>query len=291
MQNYFLFSTFSAIISIFFNNFAPHKRKLQMRLTIDIGNTCTKLVAFDGISPVEEMRMDAGELYKLDAFVRRYSFTSGIYSTVVKLSSDFRKAIIRLPFPMMQLVSGVTPIPIRNCYSPPSALGTDRLAAVVGAFFKQLGHDVLVIDVGTCITYDFITSSGEYLGGNISPGPTVRLKALNVFTDSLPLVNRKGNTPQLGISTETAIRSGVMNGVRREVEGYVGDFLKKYPDLFVYLTGGISLDLDISEKKCIFADKFIVPEGLNRILLYNESLSYNNESLLDDNEVQKLNEK
>lgn len=140
-----------------------------MNLTIDIGNTCAKLVAFDGFKPVEEMRMDDGELFKLNDFCTKYSFDKGIYSTVVKLSKEFIDAINGLPFPMIRLVSGVTPVPIDNRYATPLTLGTDRLAAVVGAYYKQEGHDLLIIDIGTCITYDFITSGGEYLGGNISP--------------------------------------------------------------------------------------------------------------------------
>lgn len=246
-----------------------------MNLTIDIGNTCTKLVAFDGIEPVEETRMDDGELFKLVEFCGKYHFERGIFSTVVRLSEDFKRQIEALPFSVMQLLPGVTPVPINNRYKTPLSLGADRLAAVVGGYCKSKEHDILIIDIGTCITYDFITSSGDYLGGNISPGPTMRLKALHSYTDLLPLVDRKGESPLLGYSTETAIRSGVMYGVEREIEGYIRDFLSKYPNLFVYLTGGVSLNLHISEKKCIFADKFIVPEGLNHILLYNEALISN----------------
>lgn len=246
-----------------------------MNLTIDIGNTCTKLVAFDGMTPVEEKRMEDGELYKLREFCDKYSFSRGIFSTVVELSDELKKAVYGLPFPVLRLLSGITPVPINNKYSTPLTLGTDRLAAIVGAYYEQKGHDVLVIDIGTCVTYDFITSSGDYLGGNISPGPTIRLKALNSFTDALPLIERKGDTPLLGGSTETAIRSGVMRGLVYEIEGYIRDFLLKYPDLFIYLTGGVRLDLHIPEKKCIFADSFIVPYGLNRILLYNEEIKSN----------------
>lgn len=249
-----------------------------MNLAIDIGNTCTKLVAFDGQTPVEEVRMDYGELYKLKDFCDKYNFVRGIFSTVIKLSDEIMDYMNNLSFPMMQLVSGVTPIPITNMYSTPHTLGTDRLAAAVGAYFKQEGHDVLVIDVGTCITYDFVTSAGDYLGGNISPGPTARLKALHDSTDFLPLVERKGDTPVLGNSTETAIRSGVMRGVEYEIEGYIRDFLLKYPCLFVYLTGGVHLNLHIPEKNCTFADNFIVPYGLNQILLYNEELITNEEN-------------
>lgn len=253
-----------------------------MNLTIDIGNTCTKLVAFDGVTPVEEKRMDDNEFYKLDDFCNKYHFEYGIFSTVVSLSEEFKNAINGLPFPVMQLVSGVTPIPIVNKYKTPTTLGTDRLAAAVGAFYKNSGCDMLIIDVGTCITYDFVTAAGEYLGGNISPGPTVRLKSLNLLTDSLPLVERKGDTPVLGTNTETAIRSGIMRGIEYEIEGYVNDFLSKYPNLLVYLTGGVELNLRISEKKCIFADKFIVPEGLNRILIYNKDLESDEKNTISE---------
>jgi len=249
-----------------------------MNLTIDIGNTCTKLVAFDGNMPVEEKRMDDGEYYKLNDFCNRYHFERGIYSTVVKLSGEMQERIAKLPFPVMQLLPGITPVPIINKYSTPETLGSDRLAAAVGAYMKHKGNAVLVIDVGTCITYDFVNGRGEYLGGNISPGPTIRIKALNQFTDSLPLIQRKGHTPELGDTTETAIRCGVMHGVVYEIEGYIRNYLLKYPNLFVYLTGGVQLNLHISEKKCIFADKFIVPEGLNHILLYNEALRTENEN-------------
>lgn len=244
----------------------------MMNLTIDIGNTCTKLVAFDGMTPVEEVRMDEGQLYKMEAFCQKYPFRQGIWSSVVRLHDELRSAIETLPFPMMQLVSGETPIPITNAYTTPKTLGADRLAAAIGAYCKHPGRDVLVIDVGTCITYDFVSAEGIYLGGNISPGPTVRLKALNRFTDSLPLVVRKGEEPEWGNSTETAIRCGVMRGIAYEIEGYIRDFLLKYPSLLVYLTGGVHLDLHISEKMCIFADDFIVPEGLNQVLHYNNNL-------------------
>lgn len=244
-----------------------------MNLTIDVGNTCTKLVAFEGLRPVDEVRMDGEDTQVLLQFCRQHTFERGIYSTVVQLPDNMSDAIKSLPFPMMQLVSGETPIPIRNLYATPRTLGSDRLAAAVGAYCKDEGHDVLVIDVGTCITYDFVNARGEYLGGNISPGPTLRIKALHAFTDKLPMIERKGVCPDLGNTTETAIRSGVMNGVRREIEGYIRDFLLKSPKLLVYLTGGVRLDLHISEKMRIFADDFIVPEGLNRILLYNEELN------------------
>ena len=244
-----------------------------MNLTIDIGNTCTKLVAFDNQTIVEARRIEHGEYALLHEFAMSYSFDAGICSSVIDIDDDTRNTIDGLPFEVIYLESGVTPIPILNKYKTPFTLGSDRLAAAVGAYMRSQGHDVLVVDIGTCITYDFVTSRGEYLGGNISPGPRIRLSALHEHTGKLPLVSRRGDTPSLGYDTTTAIRSGVLRGVEYELRGYIEEFSEKYPSLLVYLTGGVRLDLHISEKKCIFADDFIVPEGLNRILTYNKELS------------------
>ena len=240
-----------------------------MNLIIDIGNTCVKLVCFDNGKVVEEQRSDKDDVAALESFSARHAFCRGIYSTVSDISVSYRDALHSLPFEMMEFKSGITPIPIINKYSTPLTLGSDRLAAAIGANGLQPGRDVLIIDIGTCVTFDFVNAAGEYLGGNISPGPTMRLKALNCFTARLPLVERQGEMPEFGCNTETAIRSGVMNGIKYEIEGYINYFLAKYPQLFVYLTGGVHLNLQFSEKIPIFADNFIVPKGLNRILEYN----------------------
>lgn len=240
-----------------------------MNLIIDIGNTCVKLVCFDNGKVVEEQRSDKDDVAALESFSARYTFCRGIYSTVSDISASYRDALLALPFDIMEFRSGITPIPIINKYSTPLTLGADRLAAAIGVNALQPGRDVLIIDIGTCVTFDFVNAAGEYLGGNISPGPTMRLKALNKFTARLPLVERQGEMPDFGYDTETAIRSGVMNGIKYEIEGYINYFLAKYPQLFVYLTGGVHLNLQFSEKIPIFADNFIVPKGLNRILEYN----------------------
>ena len=240
-----------------------------MNLIIDIGNTCVKLVCFNEGKVVEELRTDKDDAVALQSFCSRYPFSRGICSSVSDISEEYSAALSSLPFSMMEFKSGITRVPIINKYNTPLTLGSDRLAAVVGANWLQPGRDVLVIDIGTCVTFDFINSIGEYLGGNISPGPTRRLKALNHFTARLPFVERRGDTPDFGTDTTTAIRSGVMNGIKYEIEGYIHSFLAKYPQLFVYLTGGVHLNLQFSENLSIFADDFIVPKGLNRILEYN----------------------
>lgn len=239
-----------------------------MNLIIDIGNTCVKLVCFDGDRLVEERRSDKDDTAALAAFCRSHRFSSGIYSAVADISAKYLAALSSLPFAVMEFRSGVTPVPVANRYATPLTLGADRLAAAVAADAMQPGRDILIVDIGTCITAD-IVSGGAYLGGNISPGPAMRFKALHEHTARLPMVNSRGDRPDFGHDTETAIRSGVINGIKYEIEGYIRYFMDKYPRLFVYLTGGVHLDLQFSEKFSIFADDFLVPKGLNAILEYN----------------------
>lgn len=239
-----------------------------MKLIIDIGNTVAKLVAFDGDEPIEEIRTSNDSLSALGAFAAKYAFTHGIVGTVKELTAEAEEQLRNLHIPILHF-SHETPVPITNRYRSPKTLGADRLAAAVGARSLKLGKDLLIIDAGTCITYEVIDAKGNYWGGNIAPGMQMRLRALNEFTAKLPLVSAEGNVPGMGYDTETAIRSGVLRGMKYEIEGYIRSMRSKYPKLLVFLTGGDKINFDATIKSIIFADKFIVPRGLNKILDYN----------------------
>ena len=131
------------------------------------------------------------------------------------------------------------------------------------------GKDILVVDAGTCITYEFIDAAGRYHGGNISPGVQMRFKALHEFTGRLPLVVREGRRLPLGKDTDTAMREGVLKGMEYEISGYITTMKHKYPELLVFLTGGDDFSFDTNLKSIIFADRFLVLKGFNRILNYN----------------------
>ena len=145
----------------------------------------------------------------------------------------------------------------------------DRLAAVVGANYLQPGMDLLVIDAGTAITYEVIEASGTFVGGNISPGMSTRFKALHAFTKKLPLLNEPEDVLFIGNDTESAIQSGVVNGIIFEMDGYIDSLRIKYPSLLVFLTGGHSFYFARKLKNANFADINLVFTGLNRILEYN----------------------
>ena len=216
----------------------------------------------------ETIRCSNQSLEGVTDICSRYPIRKGILSSVVSLNETIRKQLEQLPFPIIEF-TWQTPIPIRNLYETPQTLGMDRLAAVVAAYTEKPHHPALVIDAGTCITYDFIDEHGQYQGGNISPGMEMRFKALHDFTSKLPQVEASGETPAYGKSTETAIRSGVIRGIEHEIMGYIQLLKQNYPSLLVFLTGGNRFSFDTNLKSGIFADGFLVLKGLNRILEYN----------------------
>ena len=242
-----------------------------MNLIIDIGNTVAKLAVFNDDNLLEVFYDSNQTLESLPSVCGKYPLSRAVVATVIELNETVENRLKSLPVPLLQLDS-TTPLPIKNLYETPQTLGYDRIAAVVGAYQNFPGRDILVIDAGTCITYEFIDSLGRYHGGNISPGVQMRFKALHQFTSKLPLISAEGRMTQLGKTTETAIRMGVLQGVEYEMLGYIETMRHKYPELLVFLTGGDEFSFDTNLKSIIFADRFLVLKGLNRILNYNERI-------------------
>ena len=128
-----------------------------------------------------------------------------------------------------------------------ATLGTDRIAASVAGADCHPGHHVLVINAGTCITYDLVSPDRHYLGGSISPGIGIRLKSLHTFTDKLPLVNVGSSFNLTGTNTEENILSGVILGATAEIEGIIARYLDQYPGLKVIQTRDLGLPLTVFE--------------------------------------------
>ncbi|MEG2514343.1 MAG: type III pantothenate kinase [Bacteroidaceae bacterium] len=239
-----------------------------MNLIIDIGNTLAKIAVFDGHILKEVFSSTNQSLDALSEVNAKYSLENGILSSVVTLSDKIKQQLEQLSFEIIYLNEN-TPIPINNLYQTPESLGNDRLAAVIGANERFPNKDILVIDAGTALTYDFIDARGNYHGGNIAPGMQMRFKSLNMFTNKLPLVKKEGILLDIGTNTDTAIRAGVIKGIEFEIIGYISLLKKNYPELLVFLTGGDEFSFDTNLKSIIFAEKFLVLKGLNRILNYN----------------------
>ena len=155
-------------------------------------------------------------------------------------------------------------------YKNPETLGKDRIANIVAVSEEYPNKNVVVIDAGTCITYDFINKDQEYLGGRISPGLEMRYKSLNEFTELLPKLSVSGESKFIGDDTESSIYSGVEQGVLSEVNSLIFGFRKENEDLIVVVTGGDTFFFENALKNIIFADQNLVLKGLNIILKYNE---------------------
>ena len=170
-------------------------------------------------------------------------------------------------FKLLEFTSTL-PYPLKTIIKLPITLGKDRLAGVVAAHFLYPEKNMLVIDAGTCITYDLINKNGEYFGGSISPGLTIRFYALHTFTGKLPLVSFRNYSELAGTDTETSILAGVINGFLFEVDSVIDKYMEQYSDLKVLICGGDYQFLADRLKNSIFAVPEIVLVGLNEILDY-----------------------
>jgi pantothenate kinase, type III len=237
-----------------------------VNIVIDQGNSSAKIAIFD------KRKLYASYIYKslrperLLKLILQYSPSHGIFSSVAEKDPEYLK-ILHSKITNFIVLEADTPLPIQLRYKTPETLGKDRVAAVVGAHMQRMKNNLLVIDAGTAITYDFIDSSGVYHGGNISPGMTIRFKALHHYTKQLPMLDEKGDLPEIGDSTEAAIRTGVVSGIIKEMDSYITEFKKKY-DVLTFLTGGHSFYFESRLKNAIFADGNLVLKGLNEILNY-----------------------
>ena len=170
----------------------------------------------------------------------------------------------------LTIVSHKLQLPYTNNYATPKTLGVDRIALVCGAAIQFSNKNVLIIDAGTCITYDFLNDKNEYLGGAISPGIRIRYKSLHDYTSKLPFLQSKEPKNFIGDNTIESINSGVVNGVVQEIDGIINQYRKKYIDLTVVLTGGDTNFLSKQLKSSIFANQNFLLEGLNGILIFNK---------------------
>ena len=244
-----------------------------MTLAIDIGNTYTKIGVFnkDELLHIEQYELvDTGII---DNLMRSHPVEKAIISSVKK-EKEAWQAALATKIPVVNFSAGVTK-GITNHYLTPETLGTDRLAAVMGAFYMYPGKNNMVIGCGTCITYDWVDATGNYFGGSISPGLNMRYKALNYYTSGLPLINAdEAFTGNYGVNTTSAILSGVQNGIKYELTGFIESYKTDAKGLNIVLSGGDSIFFDTLLKNSIFAacikiEPYLVLKGLNAAIQNN----------------------
>ncbi len=243
-----------------------------MQLVIDQGNTNVKAGVFTEEGVVVHTAVAAElTLPFLESLLKRFHPNAAILSSV-KSPEATTLEYLKQYIPRFEEFNASTPLPIRNGYATPETLGLDRLAAAVGAWSLKPNVPLLVIDMGTAITYDFIAAGGVFMGGNIAPGLRTRLQSLHEHTHRLPLVEPEATFPFMGNTTEQAIRAGVMQGILFEINGYYKAMLESHPELFAFLTGGDLIFFADKLKNGIFVHENLVMTGLNRILSFHESI-------------------
>jgi type III pantothenate kinase len=240
-----------------------------MNLIIDVGNTFVKLAVF------QDSILKNKTVVSLDVFDKSFKknlksfpeLQKCIISSVGKLENH-QKDLVTSSLQTIILGPNIK-LPFNNLYKTPKTLGVDRLALVCASVKQFPNKNCLIIDAGTCITYDFITKNNDYLGGAISPGIRLRYQTLHNLTANLPLLETIMPDDITGNSTSSAIHSGVVNGILKEIDGLIVDYQNRYSDLTVILTGGDTNFLSKQLKSSIFANSNFLLEGLNFILEHN----------------------
>lgn len=242
-----------------------------MNLCIDQGNSRTKVALFR-----EDGSIAKHFLYKhfasaeVEQLFQLYAIEDSIISSVVNIEPAVVNALQKHSRHFV-LFDHNTPLPVKNCYGTPDTLGQDRMAAAVGANAIYPHENVLIVDAGSAITYDFVSEDGSFLGGNIAPGIKMRFTILHRMTKKLPLVEAEEHEmlPLFGRNTRDAIAAGVIRGIIFEVKGYMRDLKEQTPHFKTIITGGNAPFILHGLQKDVRFERHLVLQGLNQILLHN----------------------
>lgn len=240
-----------------------------MNLIIDVGNTSVKIAVFNGKTLLfKEVVSNESLLEKIVKLKENYYAIKHVIVSSVRNLDKKVSQYLTDNYPVVFLSHQIK-LPFKNLYETPNTLGIDRIALIAASVDQFSKKNVLVIDAGTCVTYDFINKENEYLGGAISPGVRMRYKALHNQTAKLPLLDTEVPENFIGNTTNAAINSGVVNGLVAEIDGVIAQYKEKYNDLTIILTGGDANFLSKQLKSSIFANSNFLLQGLNFILLNN----------------------
>jgi type III pantothenate kinase len=246
-----------------------------MLVAVDVGNTRIKVAVFEGSTILEQFNFNSYKLQnELHFILNKYKKASElVVSSVGNISKD-----IFIEFENKVTIHFITSdfhFPFTNTYATPNTLGIDRMILASGAVLMFPNQNRLVIDSGTCITYDFIDQNDNYLGGAISPGIRLRFESLHNYTAKLPLLSLESikeqnldRIPIIGNSTFESANSGVINGVINEIEGFISKYEAVYPKFIIILTGGDAEFLAKRLKNTIFANSNFLLESLNQTYQY-----------------------
>ena len=238
-----------------------------MNLAIDIGNTRTKIGIFNQTNFESVLIFENSKNINLAAIISEFDIQKAIISSTIEIPAylleQFQKVTMHL------ILDTATKLPFQNLYSSKDTLGKDRLALIAAAEAKYPDQNNLVIGCGTCITFNFINAKNEFLGGSIHPGLKMRLQSMHTFTGKLPLIKLENKADLIGIDTKSSMLTGVLLAAGKEIDGMIDEYLVKFPEMNIFITGGDAELLVYRLKNEIFAIPNFTLIGLNHILEHN----------------------
>ena len=239
-----------------------------MNLALDIGNSFLKAGIFKNNNLINYCEFNREYYSNLKSILDKTPITHSIVSNVTESNNQ----LIELLSKKTNLIkfNSSLKLPFKNRYQTKNTLGKDRIALVSNASKEYPKENVLLIDLGSCITFDFLNSKNEYLGGSISPGLSMRYKSLNSYTANLPLINPKEIDYFIGKNTEDSIHSGIINGIVGELNSTIDKYKSQFKEIRIILTGGDSKFLFNRIKNSIFANSNFLIFGLNFLIELNK---------------------
>jgi type III pantothenate kinase len=232
-------------------------------LCFDFGNTRLKAAFFQNAKLIEIFIFENGSVESIGSILKNFDIQNTILSSVINHDPEIENLLGSKT--RFHKLSHLSNLPFTTPVGKPETIGADRLALSAAAVYFFPKQHNLVIGMGSCITYNFINADHEFLGGGISPGMEMRMKALNQFTARLPIVKPDGNVPLVGYDTVSNILSGVVLGITNEIDGFINAYKERYGNFNVHLTGGDLVYLAPHLKNQIFADPELIFKGLYAI--------------------------
>jgi len=240
-----------------------------MNLAVDLGNSFAKIGVFNQDNLIKIIVINYSEIDKLKELLPSDNYKKAIIASVINTPSTLMM-FLQNTCQKIIFFDKNTKSPIINKYKSPETLGNDRLALATGGALLNKGNNILIIDAGSCITYDFVDKNEVYFGGAISPGIEMRFRSLNSFTDKLPLIKIQNYSKLIGRDTKECILSGVLNGVIFEVNSVISYYKKRFKSIKIIISGGDAIFLAKKIKIRIFVEPNFLLISLNQILLHNE---------------------
>jgi type III pantothenate kinase len=236
---------------------------MSATLCFDFGNTRKKCALFHNAEIKETITLNDDSTETIQSLIDQYKPEKTILSSVIDHNPAMEELLASKT--KFHKLSHLTKVSFTTPVGKPETIGADRLALTAAAVRFYPKKNNLVIGLGTCITYNFINKYHEFVGGGISPGMEMRLKALNYYTAKLPLIKADSNVPLIGYDTNTNILSGVVIGMAKEIDGFIDAYRERFRNFNAVLTGGDIAYLGSHLKNKIFADPDLIFKGLYAI--------------------------